>query len=74
MGDAAVRYDEIRFVIKPDFTEVYVGMTALGDCPIGVQGWHYKVFPKDKSCVDIFNAMAGADSAMLWPQKAPDER
>ena len=76
MANSGVIYREIRFVIKDDFTECYVAMDATGDSPLGVQGWHYKVFPKDQSVIDIMeSAFAGkGERAVLWPQKAPERK
>jgi hypothetical protein len=76
MGWAGVNYREIRFVIDDDLTYVYVLCEALGDCPIGVQGWHFKAFPASLSTVDILTKkmwVDGKDSdPVLWPQKAPE--
>lgn len=73
MANSGVIYREFRCVIKDDFTECYVLMDATGDSPLGVQGWHYKVFPKDVSVKDILDsAFLGDDDCILWPQKAPD--
>lgn len=73
MADSGVIYREFRCVIKDDFTECYVFAEATGDSPLGVQGWHYKVFPKSLSVQDILlEAFTGEENAILWPQKAPD--
>lgn len=73
MGKAGVLYKEIRFVIEDELTQVYVHCEALGDCPIGVQGWHHKTFPKSKSALDIMNAWAkGDEDPVLWSQEAPE--
>lgn len=61
---------EMRFVIEDELTHVYVAVDALGDCPLGVQGWHYKVFPASKSAVDILRSPDFSDH-LLWPQEAP---
>jgi hypothetical protein len=70
MGKASVEYREVRFLFEPELTQVYVACEAGGDCPIGVQGWHHKVFPASTSAVDILNGI-GKDSPILWPQEAP---
>jgi len=69
-GKASYDMTEVRFIIKPDFTECYVYCEAHGDCPIGVQGWHYKVFPKKVPIIDIVKIYV--IECILWPQKSPD--
>ena len=69
MGAASSKIHEVRFVIRDDYTECYVAVEAIGDCPIGVQGWHYKVFGKDLSVQDI---LAKHFDFLLWPLKAPE--
>ena len=71
MAYAGYNMLEVRFLIKPDFTECYVFCEALGDCPIGVQGWHYKVFPKETTVEEILKIYP--KDCVLWPHKAPDQ-
>ncbi len=71
MGKASYDMTEVRFLIKPDFTECYVFCEAKGDCPIGVQGWHYKVYPKEIPIIDIVKEYV--KDCVLWPQKSPSE-
>lgn len=71
MAYAGVEYKELRFVIGKELTDVYVLCDAVGDCPTGVQGWHYKVFPPSKSVEDILQVMFGEDDCVMWPLKAP---
>ncbi len=70
MGKCSSTIREVRFIIGDDFTECYVAVDAEGDCPMGVQGWHYKVFGKSIAAVDILTAEHFGDH-LLWPQKAP---
>lgn len=56
----------------PQITEVYVAVRVVGDCPLGVQGWHYKAFPSRMSVLEIMNN-GGLEDHLLWPQKAPGE-
>ena len=70
MGKASYDMTEVRFIIKPDFTECYVFCEVNGDCPIGVQGWHYKVFSKDIPIIDIIPQYI--TECVLWSQKAPN--
>lgn len=70
MGKASYDMLEVRFIIKPDFTECYVYCEAKGDCPIGVQGWHYKVYSKEIPVIDIFKDYV--PNCVVWPQKNPE--
>ncbi len=73
MGKAEVKYREWRFILEDELTQVYVLCEALGDCPIGVQGWHHKTFPTSKTVVDIITESfsEGGESPIFWAQKAP---
>lgn len=73
MGKAAVKYREIRFVIEDELTQVYVACEALGDCPLGVQGWHHKTFPPSIPVDGLLKEMFKNDGPILWPQKSPEE-
>ena len=68
MSSASYDMIEIRFIIKSNFTECYVFCEAVGDCPIGVQGWHYKVFDK---AIPV-NAIKYWEDCVLWAQKSPE--
>ena len=75
MGKAAVEYSELRFVFAEHWTEVYIFARALGDCPIGVQGWHHKEFYPGETADSILHRMFfGGDDPILWPLKSPDEK
>lgn len=72
MGQAAVEFQEIRFDIRDqELTHCYVLCKAVGDCPLGVQGWHHKAFPASKSALDILEAVKAGDNPVLWPVQAP---
>ena len=78
MADASYDIREERFVIDPEITHVYIFLEAHGDCPIGVQGWHYKAFPASIPVIDIIGkhmwlGTGEDDDPVLWPQKAPGE-
>lgn len=71
MGKCEVTYREVRFLIN-ELTEVYVRVDADGDCPMGLQGWHYKAFPPGKVIEEILQEMFnGVDDCILWGQQAP---
>lgn len=71
MGKAAVKYKEVRFVIDDEITHAYVLCEAIGDCPLGVQGWHYKAYPASVAIDEIVTEAFAKDDPVLWPQKAP---
>ena len=71
MGKCEVVFKEIRFVIEDELTHAFVLCEALGDCPLGVQGWHHKAFGKSKSAIDILTAWGEGDDPVLWSQEAP---
>ena len=74
MGKCSIEYKELRFVIENELTQVYILCDAIGDCPLGVQGWHHKTFPKSVNIADILSKMftgADRDDPVMWPQKAP---
>lgn len=75
MADAIYDITEIRFVIEPELTQVYMLAENVGnptDMPIGVVGWHHKTFPKSMSTLDIMNAWArGEETPIMWPLDAP---
>jgi len=76
MGKCSITVNQIRFIIKPEITHCYVAMDAVGDCPLGLQGWHKRSFPASTSCPDILEGIrTGAiEAPELWGQEAPPER
>lgn len=73
MADAGYSVVEIRIIVEhPELTEAYVLINAIGDAPLGVQGWHHKTFPASMSAVDIISKHAG--DWVLWAQEAPPQR
>jgi hypothetical protein len=69
MANAGMRFDELRFVIRGETTEAYALITAIGDAPLGVQGWHFKAFPASANVLDILKQEV--PDAVTWPLKAP---
>ena len=69
MGKPAYNFREVRMVYEDALTHCYVFLEALGDCPIGVPGWHYKAFPITVTGCDIFENQVL--KAIEWPQAAP---
>jgi hypothetical protein len=50
-----------------------VHIEALGDCPLGVQGWHHKIFPASIPIDQLISKMfSGDDEPVMWPLKAPN--
>jgi hypothetical protein len=73
MGKCSVLVREIRFVIEDELTQAYYLYEAVGDCPIGVQGWHHKAFPQSVAVIDIINN-GEADDPIMWPREAPESK
>lgn len=69
MGKCSSTIEEVRFVFA-ELTECYVRVYADGDCPFGVQGWHFKAFPPTRTMDDILKTDLVNDY-LIWPQKAP---
>ncbi len=70
MGNSGSIIKEVRFVIEDELTQVYVFSEAVDDCPIGVQGWHHKTFPKSMPVIDVLqNHIA---EYLEWPLNAPE--
>jgi hypothetical protein len=69
MSYATSKIKEVRFVIEEELTQVYVAVDAIGDCPLGVQGWHHKTFPASISAIDILKNHF--KDYLLWSQKSP---
>lgn len=70
MGRCQSIIREVRFVLDDDLTHCYVHCDAVGDCPIGVQGWHHKAYPAAKSAQDILEGGDFQDH-LLWDLGAP---
>jgi hypothetical protein len=70
MADSGYNFREFRVVYFDDITHCYVFLEAIGDCPVGVHGWHYKAFPPTISGQEIF--LISAREAVMWPLKAPE--
>jgi hypothetical protein len=70
MANCQTIIKELRFVFEDELTHVYIAVDAIGDCPISLQGWHYKVFPKSLSTIDILTHHV-AGEYLLWPLDAP---
>ena len=73
MSNSSYEVKRVLFDIEPELTQVYVAITAYGDSPIGVQGWHHKTFPASKSMLDIMNGVADGsiENWVMWPLNAP---
>ena len=73
MANTIVEYHEIRFDVRnPELTHMYVFIKALNDSPIGVEGWHHKVFPASMSILDIMQSWNdGNEEPLIWSLEAP---
>ncbi len=84
MANATLIYRETRYIFHDHSVEVYVHIDAHGDCPLGVQGWHYKHFV-DGIIDDPADLIPGREqksgqwsadhinisNSVMWPQQAP---
>lgn len=73
MGYAGMKYKEVRFIVNDELTEAYVLIEALGDYPLGVQGWHHRTFPPSQTISDIIEGFR-QESPVMWSQEAPREQ
>lgn len=72
MANSTVTFKEIRFVgLDTDLTHCFVLCEAGGDSPLGVQGWHHRAYPAEKSVLDIVASLA-KDDPVMWPQASPE--
>ena len=60
---------EVRFIFEDGLTQVYVLSNAIGDCPIGVQGWHHKTFPASMDALTIMKEEIA--NYLDWGLQAP---
>jgi hypothetical protein len=64
---------ELRFVLEKELTHVYIFCEAVGDCPLGVQGWHFKTFAASVSAIDVLTMIGkGEEEYLLWPLNGPE--
>jgi len=68
MGRCECIIKKVLFVIEDKETQCYVAVSAAGDCPIGVQGWHYKSFDPP---IPIVNILKEHFDYLTWPLSAP---
>lgn len=71
MGKCSSRVREVRFIFEDELTHCYAAIEAEGDCPLGVQGWHHKVFGASVNAVEILTNRF--NDHLLWAQEAPAE-
>ena len=76
MTDSTHSIDEIRFDVRdPTITHVYVYLSAHGDSPFFVQGWHHQVYPATMTTLELHKLIVttGAHDPVTWPREAPPE-
>ena len=72
MGKCKVSVEEVRFDLRdPDLTHAYVISRSEGDCPLGVDGCHHKVFPATVPVEDFIREQI--IHYLEWDLGAPDE-
>lgn len=73
MADQAqpITYQEIRFIIEPAATQVYV-LCATEDAQFAnIVGWHHKSFLPSKTVDKILEDLFRRDNCTLWPMGKP---
>lgn len=71
---AQFEWAEVRFLILPESTDVYVRTVAQNEKAEPLEGWHFKSFPEAKSILEIMNEWAqGLFDPVAWPFKDPEE-
>lgn len=70
MGKCESTIKKVLFVFEPELTQVYIAVDAVGDCPIGVQGWHHKTYPASKNILEIMQEEEFR-RYLLWSLEAP---
>ncbi len=70
MGKCQTKIKKLLFVIEEELTQAYVAVEAVGDCPIGVQGWHHKTFSKSRNVMDLLKEEV--PDHLTWPLNAPE--
>jgi hypothetical protein len=74
MANATYDVLEIRALIKPEWTELYILCGPPSDGMIGVQGWHKTIVKADVVVLEaIGQALASQDylTENSWSQAAP---
>ena len=79
MAHTQVYFQEIRFMIEPDGTHVYIYVHAVNDPPFFMLGWHHKIYsafiPSSLLLTDHIFKNADMDDDPLapisWPRKEP---
>lgn len=72
MGKCTAEIKKILFVFEDELTQVYIAINAIGDCPMGVQGWHHKTFPATCSALDVLELIKqGKENFLTWSLNAP---
>ena len=72
MAKCEAVFKEVRFEIQPELTQAFFLIQAVGDCPIGVQGWHHKTFPASMNCTQILQRIErGEEDPLMWNQGVP---
>jgi hypothetical protein len=66
----AVFYKELRFILEPEITQVFILASCEDDFPPDVCGWHHKAFPASQSVETIARGMV-EDRPYMWPLEAP---
>lgn len=74
MANSGYNIDELRMDVRdPNVTHVYVYLTATGDSPHFVQGWHHKTYPANLNTLEVHKLLwsSSEHDPLLWERLAP---
>jgi len=76
MADVTWQIDEIRYIVQPEQTDLYVfiSVSNLLDSPHFIPGWHYKKLPPTQAAAEFLTNSSWHSECMFWPEVMPPER
>ena len=74
MADATFKILECRWLVKPDWTELYIRTGPASDGMLGVGGWYKKIIPPSVPALDaIRDALISSEYLVKWDRGNPDD-
>jgi hypothetical protein len=77
MGKCQSSIKDVKVIFDKGISHYYVLVEAVGDCPIGVQGWHHKAFSVKLEPGDIamgpliYMGDLSLEDCLTWGLEAP---
>lgn len=71
MANSTFEILEIRAVIKPELSELYVLLSQPSDGMIGVQGWWKKTIPASEQALTTLQQALETQDFFNWDRGAP---